>query len=150
MERPFRVLGIHHLGLAPKIAATTQYFLGTLLGLSTYEAETVASQQVVCTQVCTMSQGGPQQSLLEILEPLSAESPISKFLSERKGGIHHIALEVDDILGAVTYLRNQQVTFLSEAPTPGSHRTQVIFVHPKDTGGILVELVQREKSINAL
>ncbi len=142
-HRPFRVLGIHHVGLAPKAPSVTQHFLANILGLSAHEPETIESQRIRCTQVNSLSDVRDPQPLLEILEPTSVDSPISKFLSERKGGIHHLALEVDDIHSAVTYLRTKQVTFLSEAPSPGSHGTQVIFVHPKDAGGILVELVQR-------
>jgi methylmalonyl-CoA epimerase len=143
MDLPFRVLGIHHLGLAPKVATATQHFFGSLLGLVIHAPEKVTSQKVICSQVDSQSDAAPIQPLLEILEPLSVESPISKFLSERKGGIHHLALEIDDLHRAVAYLRAKHVTFLSEAPTPGSHGTLVIFVHPKDAGGILVELVQR-------
>lgn len=142
MNLPFRILGVHHIGLAPKAPLATQQFF-SLLGLSAEVAEPVASQKVVCTQFHATSTLTSPHSLLEILEPTSGESPISKFLSERKGGIHHLALEVDDVVEAVTYLRAHGVTFLSETPTAGSHSTQVIFVHPRDAGGLLIELVQQ-------
>lgn len=142
MNRTFRILGVHHIGLAPKTPVATQRFF-SLLGLSAEVPETVDSQKIVCTQFHATSTLTSPHSLLEILQPTSEESPISKFLSERKGGIHHLALEVDDIVEAVTYLRAHGVTFLSEIPTPGSHGTQVIFVHPRDAGGLLIELVQQ-------
>ncbi len=142
MNLPFRILGVHHIGLAPKTPTATQRFF-SLLGLSAEVPEAVVSQKVVCTQFHATSTLTSSHSLLEILEPTSEDSPISKFLSERKGGIHHLALEVDDIHAAVAYLRGKQVAFLSETPTSGSHGTQVIFVHPRDAGGLLIELVQQ-------
>jgi methylmalonyl-CoA/ethylmalonyl-CoA epimerase len=135
MEPSFRILRVHHIGLVPRDAGACQDFLTRLLGLGAHAPEVVESQRITCTQV----EAG--ETLLELLSPTSPDSPIAKFLTERKGGIHHIALEVDDIHRAVTQLRAQGVMFLSDAPGPGSHHTQVIFIHPKSTGGILIELV---------
>ena len=146
MSRPFRILGVHHIGLAPKVPVATQHFF-SLLGLSAEEPERVESQKVVCTQFHATSSLTEPHALLEILVPTSKDSPISKFLLGRKGGLHHLALEVDDICAAVTYLQGKQVAFLSETPISGSHGTQVIFIHPGDAGGLLVELVQQSPSI---
>ncbi len=79
----------------------------------------------------------------EFLEPSSPASPIFKFLEKRGPGIHHLALEVKDILKSMSDLKAQGVSFLSERPKVGAHGTQVAFIHPKaTTSGILIELVQ--------
>lgn len=77
----------------------------------------------------------------ELLLPLGEKSPVQGFLDKNKsGGMHHICLEVDNIQAAVEDLRNKNVRTLSEKPSTGAHGKPVIFLHPKDCGGVLVEL----------
>ncbi|XP_078053892.1 methylmalonyl-CoA epimerase, mitochondrial [Mustelus asterias] len=78
---------------------------------------------------------------LELLEPLGPESPISGFLNKhRHGGMHHICIEVDHLPAAIQQLRERQVRTLSPESQIGAHGKPVIFLHPKDCGGVLVEL----------
>ncbi|KAJ1180894.1 hypothetical protein NDU88_006105 [Pleurodeles waltl] len=77
---------------------------------------------------------------LELLHPLGADSPIEGFLRKNKtGGMHHICIEVDDIKAAVAALKERNIRILSEEPKIGAHGKPVIFLHPKDCHGVLVE-----------
>ncbi|KAM5171142.1 methylmalonyl-CoA epimerase, mitochondrial isoform 2-T2 [Mantella aurantiaca] len=80
---------------------------------------------------------------LELLHPLGQNSPISGFLQKNKaGGMHHICIEVDDIKKAMSDLKNKNIRLLSEEPKIGAHGKPVVFLHPKDCDGVLVELEQ--------
>nr|XP_009934305.1 PREDICTED: methylmalonyl-CoA epimerase, mitochondrial [Opisthocomus hoazin] len=80
---------------------------------------------------------------LELLHPLGEKSPIASFLQKNKtGGMHHICIEVDDIKAAMTELKKKSIRILSEEPKIGAHGKPVIFLHPKDCHGVLVELEQ--------
>ncbi|XP_026711822.1 methylmalonyl-CoA epimerase, mitochondrial [Athene cunicularia] len=80
---------------------------------------------------------------LELLHPLGDKSPIASFLQKNKtGGMHHICIEVDDIKAAMTELKKKKIRILSEEPKIGAHGKPVIFLHPKDCHGVLVELEQ--------
>ncbi|KAI6078055.1 Methylmalonyl-CoA epimerase, mitochondrial [Aix galericulata] len=80
---------------------------------------------------------------LELLHPLGEKSPITSFLQKNKtGGMHHICIEVDDISAAMAELKKKKIRILSEEPKIGAHGKPVIFLHPKDCHGVLVELEQ--------
>ncbi|XP_026565554.1 methylmalonyl-CoA epimerase, mitochondrial isoform X1 [Pseudonaja textilis] len=80
---------------------------------------------------------------LELLHPLGEKSPIAGFLQKNKaGGIHHICLEVDDITSAIEELKRKKIRVLSDEPQIGAHGKPVVFLHPKDCDGVLVELEQ--------
>lgn len=79
---------------------------------------------------------------IELVHPLNGEGPIAKFLEKKPGGIHHICFRSDDILADVARLKEKGYQFLSEAPSPGAHGCQVIFIHPKSCDGVLIELNQ--------
>lgn len=79
---------------------------------------------------------------IELVAPLRGEGPIAQALATRGPGLHHLCFRTDDLLGDISRLKAKGYRFTSEAPTPGAHGSQVIFVHPKSTGGVLIELVQ--------
>ncbi len=79
---------------------------------------------------------------LEILEPLEPESTVGRFLDRRGPGLHHIAYRVPDLPEALNRLRDQGFQLIDAEPRPGARGHQVAFLHPRSTGGILVELVQ--------
>ena len=79
---------------------------------------------------------------IELVEPASPDSPISSFLEKRGSGIHHLAWRVDDVAAAIAKLKAEGVKMIDESPRPGAHGTRVAFVHPKSTGGVLMELVE--------
>ena len=80
---------------------------------------------------------------VEFLQPTSDESTLAKFIRERGEGLHHIAFEVEDIEKATDELRALGFRFIYERPADGKFGSRVNFIHPKSTGGILVELTQR-------
>eukprot|EP00835_Amoeboradix_gromovi_P003156 NODE_198_length_15297_cov_0.486182.p12 type:complete len:146 gc:universal NODE_198_length_15297_cov_0.486182:6803-6366(-) len=83
-------------------------------------------------------------SSIEIIEPLATTSPISKFLDKNpNGGMHHVCFYVDDIQNAITDLESKNVRALGQ-PRPGALGKDVVFLHPKDTGGVLVELEEHK------
>ena len=82
---------------------------------------------------------------IELLEATSQESAIAKFIEKKGAGIHHIAFEVDNIEKAIEELKAKNFSLIDEKPREGAHNTKVAFLHPKSTGGVLLELVEREK-----
>lgn len=134
-----KILRINHLGIAPKNADTAKNFFSAMLELESAGEETVADQKVHVTFFQT------ERSRLEILEPTEDSSPVAKFLSERGGGIQHIALEVDDIDAWLVNLKAKGVQLIDVEPRLGAHNTRIAFIHPRSTGGILVELTQELK-----
>ncbi|HKX84534.1 MAG TPA: VOC family protein, partial [Pyrinomonadaceae bacterium] len=83
---------------------------------------------------------------IELLEPTSDDSPISKFIEKRGGGIHHIAVEVEDIENSLKRLKDQGMRLIDEHPRVGAEGCLVAFVHPSAANGVLLELVQTKRS----
>lgn len=130
------VRGLHHIAIAvPSLDDARPLYEGAL-GLAGGEAEHVPTQKV---NVLVMDAGGTR---LELVEPAAPDSPISRFLERRGGGIHHVAWRVDSVAAALRALRDRGVRLIDETPQPGSHGTTVAFLHPKATGGVLMELVE--------
>ena len=81
---------------------------------------------------------------MPLLEPISSDSPISKFLEKKGEGIHHVALIVDDIKAEMERLKNEGFNPLTQEPYVGANNKLVCFFHPKDTNGVLIELCQHQ------
>ena len=79
---------------------------------------------------------------LELLEPHSAEHTVARFLDTRGPGLHHVSLEVRDIVAQLAHAKAAGARLIDETPRPGAHGTQVAFLHPKSFGGVLLELCQ--------
>ena len=127
---------IEHIGIAVKDMAASTTLYEKLLNTTVYKTELVESEQVLTAFL----QSGPNK--IELLEALSADSAIAKFLDKKGEGIHHVAFEVDDIIAEMARLKSEGFVLLSDAPKPGADNKLVCFVHPKSTGGVLVELCQ--------
>ena len=127
---------INHLGIATKGIDEALAFWQDALGLENVHTETVEDQKV---RVAMLPIG---ESRVELLEPTSEDSPISKFLEKRGGGIHHIAVEVDDIEASLQQLKDKGMRLIDETPRVGAEDCLVAFVHPGSTGGVLLELAQ--------
>ncbi|WP_327086992.1 methylmalonyl-CoA epimerase [Nonomuraea sp. NBC_01738] len=84
-------------------------------------------------------------SYIQLLEPLSADSPVGKFLAKRGEGVHHVAFGVPDVTDAMEVIGSRGVRLLDEQPRHGSMGSSIAFLHPKDVGGMLTELVQAAK-----
>ena len=142
---PFKLLGLDHLGIVPRDMAQARWFFYEVLQLPLAYAEELPREQVSLVMLGSQMLAAPALSPnLELLAPLAPESPLSKFLEKKSGGIHHLAFRVDDIRGAIAYLRAHGVGLLSPEPRAGAHGSEVVFVHPQSTGGILVELVAQQ------
>ena len=83
------------------------------------------------------------ENKIELLAPINEDSPISKFLINRKHGMHHIAFEVDDIIEAIQELKENNIQVLSDTYSIGAEGYKVVFIHPRSTGGVLVELAEK-------
>ena len=127
---------IDHLGIATKGIDEALKFWSEALGLENVHTEVVEDQKV---RVAMLPIG---ESRVELLEPTSDDSPISKFLEKRGGGIHHIAVRVDDIQASLSQLKAKGMRLIDEAPRVGAENCLVAFVHPSSTDGVLLELVQ--------
>lgn len=127
---------INHLGIATKDIDEALKFWSDALGLENVHTEIVEDQKV---RVAMLPIG---ESRVELLEPTSDDSPISKFLEKRGGGIHHIAVEVDDIAASLAQLKAKGMRLIDESPRIGAEGCLVAFVHPSSANGVLLELVQ--------
>ncbi|MCL6453237.1 MAG: methylmalonyl-CoA epimerase [Alicyclobacillus sp.] len=131
------VLQIDHIGIAVHSLASALPMYTQLLGLTVYHEEVIADQQV---RTAFLRVG---ETDLELLEPTDGSGPIAQFLQRRGPGIHHIAYAVADIEASLRAARAAGYRLIDEAPRPGGHGKQIAFLHPKDTGGVLVEFCQR-------
>lgn len=127
---------INHLGIATKGIDEALSFWQEALGLENVHTEVVKDQKV---RVAMLPLG---ESRIELLEPTSDDSPISKFLEKRGPGIHHIAIEVEDIEAALRRLKEKGMRLIDQTPRIGAENCLVAFVHPSSAGGVLLELVQ--------
>jgi methylmalonyl-CoA/ethylmalonyl-CoA epimerase len=158
--RSFRILGINHLGLAPKDAAKARSFFTNALGLGFLGKELVKDQMTNTVMIDSAhaesgSASGSASAhiptgrpMLEILENETGPDgpkpgPIAAFLAKKGSGIHHVALQVDHVDNAIAWLKQNGVRLIDETPRKGSHNTKIAFIHPESTGGLLVELVQQ-------
>lgn len=82
------------------------------------------------------------ESRLEIIAPMGEDSPVARHLQKRGPGVHHLCLEVDDLEDEVARLREAGMRFVTDEIQQGAHGARIIFLHPKSTGGVLIELQQ--------
>lgn len=111
-------------------------FYRDVLGLPFLYFEQVTDQKV---RVACFDLGGMR---LELLEPTSEDSPISKFLASKGGGLHHLAFRTDDVQSELDRVKQQGVRLIDETPRQGAGGMQIAFLHPKSTQGVLLELTQ--------
>lgn len=132
---------LFHVAIAVRNLDEAEKLYETALGLRVEHRE-VVEDQGVRTSMLVPEKGG---TALELLEPLSAESPVSKFLDKRGEGIHHICFLVDDIEAALERLKGEGVKLIDETPRTGSYDSKVAFIHPKAMNGVLIELAELTK-----
>jgi len=131
-----KIKRIAHLGIAVKDMDAGKQLYGSKLGLALKGDEVVEAQKVKVSFI------GVGESNLELLIPTADDSPIAKFLETKGEGFHHLALEVEDLAGALAELKAAGVRLIDEKPREGAHGMLVAFIHPKATYGLLVELCQ--------
>lgn len=129
---------ISHLGIAVKDLATSEALFAKLLGTDEVHYEEVADEGV---RIASFQVG---ESIIELTEASRPDSPIAKFIEKRGEGIHHIAIEVDDVAAELTRLREEGIELINETPKDGAHGMKIAFLHPRSTNGVLVELCQHK------
>jgi methylmalonyl-CoA epimerase len=127
---------IDHIAIAVYDIDEAAKFYRDILKLDLSGVEVVTEQK---TRVGFFKIG---ESNIELVQPASDDSPLVKFLETKGPGIHHICLEVDDIEREMEELKKRGARMIDEKPRPGAHNTQVAFIHPKSSGGVLIELNQ--------
>ena len=132
-----KILGIEHIGIAVKDLDTNAPFWKHVLKISHKGTETVA-QEGVTTDIYDTGRGK-----VELLKSTVSGSVIEKFLENRGEGIHHVCFEVDNVNKAIIELKELNIDVISDRPTVGAEGYKVVFIHPKSTGGVLVELAQK-------
>ena len=130
------MLKIDHIGIAVKNMAESNELFARLLQTVHYKVETVESEKVA-TSFFKVG-----DSKIELLEASDPESPIAKFIEKRGEGIHHLAFEVADIRAEVDRLEKEGFVPLNREPKRGADNKWVVFLHPKSSNGVLVELCQ--------
>lgn len=130
------VTGLSHVAIATRDAAGLAGMLAGALG-ATRGAEEILDDGALRVVFLHL---GPVT--IELLEPLTPDHVVMKFLDTRGPGIHHVSLDVADLPAALAQARAAGARLVDEAPRPGAHGTQVAFLHPKSFGGVLVELCQ--------
>jgi len=130
------MLRIDHIGIAVRSLADSNELFRKLLGEAHFKLESVTSEKV------STSFFNIGESKIELLEADDPESPIAKFIEKRGEGIHHIAFEVDDIRTETQRLINEGFIALNTEPKRGADNKWVVFLHPKSSNGVLVELCQ--------
>jgi len=129
---------VDHIGIATYQIDEALGFWRDALGLQVDFTEEVSGQGV---RVAMLPVG---ESHIELLEPLSQDSPVGKFLQKRGPGIHHVAVRVTDIRTSLAQLKEQGTRLIDETPRTGAGGCLVAFVHPSSTNGVLLELVQHD------
>ena len=129
---------IEHLGIAIKSLETSDHLFAKLLGKIPYKQEAVEREGVKTSFFMV------GESKIELLEATNPESPIAKFIDKKGEGIHHIAFAVEDIKAEIERLKAEGFVFITEEPKDGADNKLVVFLHPKSTNGVLVELCQEK------
>tara|TARA_R110002049_G_scaffold292252_3_gene476684 strand:+ start:43991 stop:44395 length:405 start_codon:yes stop_codon:yes gene_type:complete len=130
---------IEHIGIAVRSLKSSNVLFEKLLGIPHYKEETVVSEGV------NMSFFKIGNSKIELLEATSSDSPIAKFIEKKGEGIHHIAFEVADIESEIKRFKKEGFEILNETPKKGADNKRIVFLHPKNTNGVLIELCQEIK-----
>jgi methylmalonyl-CoA epimerase len=132
---------IDHVAIIVRSLEQALTFYRDTLGIEPSEVKEVPTEQV---RIAFLPLGGPGGSEIELIEPTTSDSSLTRFLEKRGEGLHHICLEVDDIDAALAEMREQGAPVLDQQPRIAAEG-RAIFLHPKGTNGVLLELLQRQK-----
>jgi len=131
---------VEHLGIAVKDIDSSNKLFAKLLGKQHYKVESVESESVITS----FFKVGEQK--IELLQSTDDSGPIAKFIEKNKEGAHHLALHVDSIEEEVKRLKKEGFEFVTEIPQKGADNKVIVFLHPKTTNGVLVELCQSSEN----
>lgn len=135
-----KTLKVDHIGIAVKNLEETLKFYEEVLGMTCTGKEEVEEQKV---RVAFLPVGDSEVELLESTDP---EGPIAKYIEKKGEGIQHIAFRVDNIEEAIENMKQKGVRMIDETPRYGAGGAKIAFCHPRSTGGVLVELSEREEA----
>ena len=127
---------IEHIGIAVKDLQASIKFYENILGLKCYAIEEVKDQKV---KTAFFKVG---QTKIELLESTEPDGPIAKFIEKKGEGIHHIAFAVDDVEFSLKEMESKGVQLIDKQPRLGAEGMNIVFLHPKSTGGVLIELCE--------
>lgn len=127
---------IEHIGIAVKNLETANVLYAKLFGKPHYKTELVESEGV---KTSFFEVGGNK---IELLEAITSDSPIAKFIEKKGEGVHHIAFKVTNIYTEIERLKAEGFIVLNDTPKKGADNKLVVFLHPKSTNGVLIELCQ--------
>lgn len=129
---------VDHIGIAVRSIEESLKFYVDILKLELERMEEVESELV---RVAFLKAG---ETKLELLQPTSIDSPIAKFIEKKGEGIHHVALGVSSIDDRIQYLKENGIKMINEVSKVGAGGAQIAFLHPKSTGGVLLELCEKK------
>jgi methylmalonyl-CoA epimerase len=128
---------IHHIGIAVRDLESAKRFYEESLGLKVDHEETLGDMKIAFVPVGEVN--------LELIQSTTEDGVIGRFVAKKGEGIHHIAYEVKDVGGTLEKLKGQGVKLVDETPRAGAHGTEVAFLHPKSSFGVLTELVSKKR-----
>lgn len=131
-----KVKAIHHVAVVVEDMEKSLAFWRDALGMDLHELRDVPAEK---SQVAFMPLDGAE---VELVMPTTDDSGIAKYLAKRGAGMHHICLQVDDIVGMLSQLKSKNIRLINEEPRKAEDGKQYAFIHPESTGGVLVELYQ--------
>ncbi len=129
---------LEHIGIAVKDLDASNSLFAALFGKAHYKVEKVDSEGV---STSFFEAGGPK---IELLSALNDDSPIAKFIEKRGEGIHHLAFEVPDLEAEISRMKGLGFQLVSDGPKDGADNKRIVFMHPKSTNGVLIELCQEK------
>jgi methylmalonyl-CoA epimerase len=134
---------IDHVAIIVRNIEEALIFYRDILGITASEIKEVPTEHV---RIAFLPMGGPEGSEIELIEPATTNSSLSKLLEKRGEGLHHICLEVDNIDAALTEMQEKGVPVLDKEPRVAAEG-RAIFIHPKAVSGVLLELVERSRTV---
>jgi len=127
---------IEHIGIAVHDIEASNKVFTKIFGKESYKSESVETESVITS----FFQVG--ESKIELVAATNQNSPIAKYLTKNREGMHHIAFDVQDIKAEMKRLQSEGIRTLNDQPKQGSDNKLICFLHPKDTNGVLIELCQ--------
>jgi methylmalonyl-CoA/ethylmalonyl-CoA epimerase len=134
---------IEHIGIAVKKLSVSIPLFEKLLNTTCYKVEEVKSEKVNTAFFKT------GDSKIELVEALDPEGIINRFIDKKGEGMHHIAFQVEDLEAEISRLQKEGFRFINDHPKPGADNKMVVFLHPKETNGVLIELVADRQPLTA-
>jgi methylmalonyl-CoA/ethylmalonyl-CoA epimerase len=129
---------VDHIGIAVRSIEESLKFYVDILHLQLEGIEEVESEKV---KVAFIKAG---ETKLELLEPISSDSPVAKYIEKKGEGIHHVALGVNSIEERIQYMKENGIRMIHDTSKPGAGGAQIAFMHPKSTGSVLIELCEKK------